>query len=216
MPPKKKRKLQKNTRGTDSASGGPSASDSDAGRGETGREAASGPLATERQLDQQIMGFVSQQELAKHARALDIKRVMLADLKEQSDLDRGYVGGQVLGHHFKSYSQSHDLVVFIQDESTTQGSQPKHLMVTISDGLASDMPALIDGAKLFLHKAMVKDDSCEFSQDHGKCLLVGGEDVRVWIVHRDARRPDFFKSSTCGKKWWAKTKQTREKIKSMW
>lgn len=220
MPPKKKRKLQESFYPSESAdvtSGKPSTSNSDTGVEEAtaGWVAASGPLATGRQLDQQIiLGFVSQQELAKHARALKLKRVMLADLKEQSDLNRGYIGGQVMGHHFKSFSQCHDLVVFIQDESTSLGSQPKHLMVTIGGSLASDMPTLRDDAKLFLYNAVVKEDTCDFSQDHGKCLLVEGEDVQVWIVHKDVRRADFFKSGTCGKKWWAKTKQTREKLRS--
>jgi hypothetical protein len=166
---------------------------------------------------QQVLGFVSQQELAKYARGLKIKRVMLADLKEQSDLDGGYIGGQVMGHFFKSYSQGHDLAVFIQDESTTQGSQHKHLMVSITDGLASEMPTLRDDAKLFLYNAVVKEDSSDFSQDHGKCLVMDRPDAQVWIVHKDVKKEEFFKrSGTCGKKWWAKTKQNRENIRAMW
>lgn len=226
MPPKKKIKLLKNL---DVESEGDTDSDSAShkGRKKAVATSSSPPPATTAQqefehldgtteVSHQVMGFVSLQELAKYTRGLNIKRVMLADLKEQCDLDRGYVGGQVMGHFSKSYSQGHDLTVFIQDESTTQGSQHKHLMVTIVDVLASEMPNLKDDAKLFLYNAVVKEDSCDFSQDHGKCLLMDRADARVWIVHRDINKEDFFKSNTCGKKWWAKTKQSREKIRAMW
>lgn len=222
MPPKKKIKLLKDQNVVPDED---TDSDSAAQKGRKKAVATSPPLATTAQhehldgaaeVPQQIMGFVSQQELAKYARGLHIKRVMLADLKEQSDLDRGYVGGQVMGHYSKSYSQGHDLTVFIQDESTTLGSQHKHLMVTITDRLASEMPTLRDDAKLFLYNAVVKEDSCDFSQDHGKCLLMDRADAQIWIVHRDVNKEDFFKTSTCGKKWWTKTKQSREKIKTMW
>lgn len=165
--------------------------------------------------DPQIQGFVSQQELARYARSLKLKRIMLADLREQSDLEKAYVGGQVMGHYSKSYSQGHDLNIFIQDESTTQGSQPKHLKVSICGELAGKMPALRDDAKLFVCNAVVKEDSCDFSQDHGKCLLMEGAEARVWIVHKDVQKDHFF-SETCGKRWWSKTKQNREKIQMMW
>ncbi len=164
----------------------------------------------------QIRGFVSLQELKQYASILNVKRVMLADLHQQSDLSRGYVGGQVIGHCFTSYSQGHDLTIFIQDESTSQGSQPKHLKVTICEGLASRMPTLRDDAKLFLYRAVVREDTGEgdFSQDHSKCLLMDGTEAQVWIVHRAVRKTFF--TETCGKKWWSKTKQNREKVQSMW
>lgn len=166
--------------------------------------------------DEQIKGFVSQQELMKHARAMGIKRVMLADLQQQSDLDNKFVGGQVMGHYSLSYSQGHELSIFIQDESTTQGSQHKHLRVTICEELAEYIPVLRDDAKLFLYKALVKDDSHDFSQDHGKCLNVDKPDAQIWIVHRDVRKPHFFSQASCKKKWWNKTKQKREAMKLEW
>lgn len=223
MPPKKKKKLLSNQdavlEDTDSDTGGPTAR----------RKAvvgSSGPIATttaqedhlqdDTETSQPIMGFVSQQELAKYARGLNIKRVMLANLREQSDLDGAYVGGQVIGHYSKSYSQGHDVNVFIQDESTTEGSQHKHLLVTFTDRLADEMPALRDDIKLFLYNAVVREDSSsDFSQDHGKCLLMDRDDAQVWIVHKDVRKEGFFRKSF-GKKWWAKTKQNREKMKAMW
>ena len=220
MPPKKRIKLlnYQNVVMEDTDSGS-----SDTGDLTVGKKAVVGSSATttaqeedDTEAPQPVMGFVSQQELAKYARGLNIKRVMLADLGEQSDLDGGYVGGQVIGHYSKSYSQGHDVNVFIQDESTTEGSQHKHLLVTFTERLANEMPALRDDIKLFLYNAVVKEDSStDFSQDHGKCLLMDRDDAQVWIVHRDVRKEGFFRKSF-GKKWWAKTKQNREKIKAMW
>lgn len=165
---------------------------------------------------QQIKGFISQQELAKYAISLGLKRVMLADLHQQSDLQKGYIGGQVMGHCSLPLSQGHDLNIFIQDESTTEGSQSKHLKVTICQEVAEKMPVLRDDAKLFLYKPLVREDDIEVSQDHGKCLLVDKKETKVWIVHKDARKPSFFSEKSCGKKWWGRTKKRREKIKAMW
>lgn len=221
MPPKKKRKGLKNVP-SDGDSGGPSDSDS----AKRQREAAGTPLppppptttTQDRQKPrQQIKGFVSQQELAKHAITLGLKRVMLADLHQQSDLTGGYIGGQVMGHCStpSASGQGHDLHVFIQDESTTEGSQSKHLKVIICNDMAEKMPVL-DDAKLFLYKPTVQDDIIEVSQDHGKSLLVDGIETHVWIVHKNVRKPSFFSEKSCGKKWWGRTKKRREKIQAMW
>ena len=165
--------------------------------------------------EEHIQGFTSQQELAKHAISLGLKRVLLADLHQQSDLQNGYIGGQVMGHCSLPLSQGHDLNIFIQDESTTEGSQSKHLRVTIQDQLAEKLPVLREDAKLFLYRPEVKDDAIEVSQDHGKCLVVGTETL-VWIVHRDVRKPHFFSEKSCGKKWWGRTKKRRKKMQAMW
>lgn len=238
MPPRKKKRLLKSTSASDTGSGGPSDSDSrkepepvasktskaqpdpsaDATEVERGGTSCTSTAATAGTLqpEKQISGFVSQQELAKHARSLGLKRTMLADLKQQSDLDSAYVGGQVMAHCSLPYSQGHDLTIFIQDESTSQGSQPKHLRVTFDSKLSERMPVLRDDAKLFLHRALVKEETPEFSQDHGKCLLVRGAEAQVWIVHRDVRKSYFFSEKSCGKQWWIRTKQRRQKIQSMW
>lgn len=225
MPPKKKRKLHKNLQSDPDAHKDMTRKEADAdaapkpvlAHGHQSVPSTSGGVQPD--LDQQqVTGFVSQQELAKHARTLGLKRVMLADLQNQSDLDKGYVGGQVMAHCSLPYSQGHDLTVFIQDESTTEGSQPKHLRVTVCHELAEKVPTLRDDVKLFLYRAVVndEDDTCDFSQDHGKRLLMGGTDAQVWIVHKDARKPHFFAETSCGKKWWTRTKQKREKIRAMW
>ena len=198
---------------SDIDSGGPS-DDSDFRR-DGGRRGETVKKPDSLQPGLQIKGFLSQQELAKYARTLGLKRVMLADLQQQSDLENRYVGGQVMGHYSLSFSQGHDLAIFIQDKTTTHGSQPKHLKVTICNELAENMPTLREDAKLFLYKAVVKEDSRDFSQDHGKCLLVESPDAQVWIVHRDVQKPYFF-TETCGKKWWSRTKKKREQMKSMW
>ena len=210
MPPKKRRKKNASS---DTDSGGPP--------GETSKQreaaaAASNPLPTSTDTDKQIQGFISQQELAKHAISLGLKRVMLADLHQQSDLNGGYTGGQVMGHCSLPLSQGHDLNIFIQDESTTEGSQSKHLKVTICEELAEKMPVLRDDAKLFLYNPLVKEDDIEVSQDHGKCLLVNSAETKIWIVHKDVRKPSFFSEKSCGKKWWGKTRKRREKIQAMW
>lgn len=227
MPPKKKaRKVWFDT-DTGGGSSDPSDSDYSPSGGRSKKKAAGSACTTttsegsvgslHQQLDTpQIMGFVSEQELAKFARGMGLKRLMLTDLYQQNDLSTSYCGGQVISHFSSSYSQGHDLGVFIQDESTTQGSQSKHLMVTISEDLAEGVPSLGSDAKLFVHKALVKDDPQAFSQDHGKCLLVEGNEAKVWIVHRNVREPMFFSRTSCGKKWWRKTKTRREKIKSKW
>ncbi len=223
MPPKKKKKKNIVSDDTDSQSGGPS--DSDAQKGRVRKKATGvSQLTTQQQQQQQqqqhvagkdqsseqVMAFVSEQELAKYARPLGIRRLMLADLCQQSDLEGRYVGGQVISTCSMPYSQGHDLSIFIQDESTTHNSQYKHLKVTISDKIGENMPSLRDDAKLFLHKAEVVDNATnDFSQDHAKCLVVDGEEVRVWIVHRDARESRFFTQTSCGKKWWKKTKKKR-------
>lgn len=163
----------------------------------------------------QVMGFVSEQELSKFAHDMGLKRLMLIDLFQQSDLDNSYCGGQIISYCSASYSQGHDLSVFIQDESTTQASQSKQLLVTISEELAEGM-SLRSDAKIFVHNALVTDDPQAVSQDHSKCLLVNGSDARVWIVHKDVHNPVFFSHASCGKKWWRKTKQRRERIKSKW
>lgn len=162
--------------------------------------------------EEQIQGFTSQQELAKHAISLGLKRVLLADLHQQSDLEGGYVGGQVMGHC--SFSP-HDLHIFIQDESTTEGSQSKHLRIMIEGQLTEMMPVLRDDAKLFLYRPEVKDDTIEVSQDHGKCLVVGA-DTLVWIVHKDVQKPHFFSDKSCSKKWWGRTRKRRKKMQAMW
>ncbi len=228
MPPKKKRKALKNVP-SDADSGGPSDSDARKDTAKRQGEAAAAPLppattsssssstttTQDNQPEQQIKGFISQQELAKHAITLGLKRVMLADLHQQSDLTGGYIGGQVMGHCSLPLNQGHDLHVFIQDESTTEGSQSKHLKVIIRDELAEKMP-ILDDAKLFLYKPMVQDDAIEVSQDHGKSLLVNGTKTHIWIVHKNARKPSFFSEKSCGRKWWGRTKRRREKIQAMW
>ena len=164
----------------------------------------------------QVMGFVSEQELSKYAHNMGLKRLMLTELEQQSDLDSKYCGGQIISYFSSSYSQGNDLSVFIHDESTTQASQAKHLMVTISEELAEGM-SLRSDAKLFVHNALVKDDPQSVSQDHGKCLLVCGSEDRVWIVHKAIHDTMFFsRTSSCGKRWWRKTKQRRERTKSKW
>lgn len=222
MPPKKKRKVVnvKNVP-SDTVSGGPPDSDARKDTAKGGEEATNLPPATIQgtqplQPDQQIRGFISQQELAKHAISLGLKRVMLADLHQQSDLIGGYTGGQVMGHCSLPLSQGHDLNIFIQDESTTEGSQSKHLKVMICEALAEKMPVLRDNAKLFLYKPLVKDDAIEVSQDHGKCLLVDSAEASIWIVHKDAHKPSFFSEKSCGKKWWGRTRKRREKVQAMW
>ena len=132
----------------------------------------------------QAMGFVSEQELSKYAHNMGLKRLMLTELEQQSDLDPKCCGGQIISYFSLSYSQSHDLSVFIHDESTIQASQAKQLMVTISKELAEGMNLRSD-AKLFVHNALVKDDPQSVSQDHAKCLLVCGSEARIWIVHND-------------------------------
>jgi len=163
-----------------------------------------------------VKGFPSQQALARHASSLGIKRVMLADLQQQSDLDEGFVGGAVMAHCSLPYSQGHDLAVFVQDESTSQSTQTKHLRVTISAGLAECMPVLRDNVKIFLYRAEVRDETGDLSQDHGKCLFVEGPDAEVWVVHRDVSKPGFFSEKSCGRKWWTRTKEMRDKMKALW
>ena len=172
----------------------------------------------------QVVGFASEQELSKYARGIGLTRLSLTDLYQQSNLDTSYCGGQVIGHFSNSYSQGHELGVFIEDESATEGSQSEHLVVTISDELAEGMPRLSSDAMMFVHKAIVKDsdgqtcsqDPQAFSQDHGKCLWVGGSEARVWIVHKDVHRLMQSTQRSCRKRWWKKTKERREKIKSKW
>ena len=215
MPPKK-RKTRKNFL-SDNESGGPS--DSDSQRTRVGKRSTSKD-ANEKtnpfQPDKQIIGFVSEQELEKYALAKGIKKIMLIDLYQQNDLSDCYVGGQVIGHYATPYSQGHELCIFIHDESISSASQFKHLTVTISERLAEKIPSLGEDSKLFLYKALVRDDSRNFSQDFGKCLLVDNDEAQVWIVHKNVCDPYFFSLTSCGKKWWKKTKQRREKMKSMW
>ena len=216
-PPRKKRKTTHGNPISDTDSGG----SSDVQSGRTRKIPAGSTTAGKQKegmehTDKQISGFVSEQELAKYARTLGLKRIMLADLKQQSDLNGSYVGGQVMSHCSSSYSQGHELSIFIQDESTTRASQFKHLRINICREVAEKIPTLRDDAKIFLHKAVVVEDSCDFSQDLGKCLLVKEDDTQVWIVHKDAHDPLFLSHTSCGKKWWKKTKQMRDKIKSKW
>lgn len=218
MPPKKKRRRVQRNLTSDTDSGGPSESDAQGDGTGTAGAKASVPAPSKQQpaAEKQISGFASQQELAKHARSLGLKRLMLANLDQQSDLDKAYVGGEIVAHCSLPFSQGHDLSVFIQDNSIAQGSHVRHLRVTVREELAAKMPILRDDAKLFVYKALVQDETVNFSQDHGKCLLMEGPEAQVWIVHRDVNKPNFFSETSCGKKWWMKTKQKREKVQSLW
>ena len=162
----------------------------------------------------QIVGFVSVEELDKFAQQMGLKKLTLDDLYNYDNLNDAYVGGQVLSQFSTGYGH---LGIFIQDESPSQPSQSKHLMITVNDPLAEEMPSLGFDAKLFIHKAdIMVDDTSAYSQDHGKCLVVTGKEARLWIVHKDVRDPMFFSRTSCGKRWWKRTKKRREKMQSKW
>lgn len=220
MPPLKKRKLLASD--TDSGASEPSAHPR--GRKPKKRSKKNKSSVVQQQQacttvpdqDTQIVsGFVSMEELERHADSLGIRRILLANLCQDTDLDTAYVGGKVMAH----YSQGKDeLGFFIQDESTTDGSQPKHLRVSISREIAEKVPKVGDDARLFFHKVTAQDEErLEFSQDHKKFLLVSGTEARIWIVHKDVQDPKFFSlTSSCGKRWWERTRKKREVFQSFY
>lgn len=160
----------------------------------------------------QVMFFQSDSELAEYAMTkFNLKRIMLADLQGQSDLERGYVGGRVMGQVDFSDSQSNFTEIFIQDKTT----EDRHLLVQVDMQIivANDIPALDNGHRLFLHKAELMDDNVEFSQDFGKRIVVSGVEPRVWVVHKHANTEKFFQA-TCGKKYWKKRKKYLAQKKS--
>ena len=112
MPPKKKRRVRKNIT-SDTDSGGPSETDVRTARDRPRKAAGLGPAV--QSSAGQIKGFAAQQGLARHAKSLGLKRLMLANLQQQSDMDKAYIGGQVVGHCSLPLSQGHDLSVFVQD-----------------------------------------------------------------------------------------------------
>ena len=157
----------------------------------------------------QVMYFSSVSELSEYAETLNVKRIMLSDLQDQSDLESCYVGGNVISQLDFSSSQSDFTNIFIQDESTSENSSNfKNLLVEIDMDIvrAYKIPPLIKNHKIFVHKANLTDDVVELSQDIGKRIVVSGTEARVWVVHEHAHTDKFFQT-TFGKKFWKKRKK---------
>jgi len=164
-------------------------------------------------LPPQLVGFVSERDMDKHAQEQGLKKLTLEDLCNHSNLNDSYVGGQVLSSFSVSYGH---LGIYVQDESASQPSQSKHLLINFEAPLATQLPSLGSDAKVFVHRASVAEDEGSYSQDHSKCLLVSGTEASVWIVHKDVNNPVFFSRTSCGKRWWKRNMKTRERLQSKW
>ena len=164
-------------------------------------------------LPPQLMGFVCERDMDKYAQEMGLKKLTLEDLCSHSNLNNSYVGGQVLSHFSRNYGH---FGIYVQDESAAQPSQSKHLLINFEVPLAMQLPSLSSDAKVFVHRACVTEDERTCSQDHNKCLLVSGQEARVWIVHKDVNDPVFFSRAPCGKRWWKRSKKTRERLQAKW
>ena len=159
----------------------------------------------------QIKAFKTEDQLNSHALALKLTRIMIKDLEAQSDLSKGYVGGWVVGSYASSYSQGHVLSIFVRDESTSDRLQDaKQLMICIDGNIGEELPSMMSSEyKLFIHQGKISPHIPQYSQDLSKCLLVSGDEPKLWIVHKNANKEGFLQQRACKSGWYQKQKRRR-------
>ena len=159
----------------------------------------------------QIKAFRTEAELISYASGLKLTRTLIKDLNAQSEINEWYVGGWVVGSYASSYSQGHILSIFVRDESTSDHLEDaKQLMICIDGNIAEELPSMLSSEyKLFIHRGKVSPHIPQYSQDLSNCLLVSGEEPRVWIVHKNANKDGFLQQRSCKSAWYEKQKRRR-------
>lgn len=170
-------------------------------------------------MENQVLAFKTVKALERHAKSQKLSQVKIAAITEDMDMSSSYIGGQVEGSHAESYSQGHTLSIFVRDDSVSDTqtlTQDKscQLLITIDGDIAEKLPSILSHEfQLFVSGAEVSSFSQMFSQDHTCRLEVKGPLAKVWIVHKNANKPGFFKKSVCNAAWFEKQKKKREQTK---
>lgn len=176
------------------------------------QQAASPGCSSDAKVDPQtvceIKGFKTLKELERHAQKLQLKRIMIAELGRDTDLLYGYIGGWVVATHALSYSQGHNLSVYLRDESVDETQEDSvQLRVEVEGVTVARMPTLMsENFMLFVHGGEVVPNVVEYSHDHSHCLLAKPP-ASIWLVHRDAHKAGFFQRKTCKEKWFKRQKK---------
>ena len=136
--------------------------------------------------EKQVQAFMTEKELFPLLGHL--KRIPLAELREDSDLENGYIGGKVLAQCLQDASQG-SIEILVTDDSLS----PRHVTCYLEGDITNLYPQQSGMEyQLYLHRVEVDNMFVEYSQDFELCVNVRGEEPRLWVVHRDARLRSFL------------------------
>ena len=136
--------------------------------------------------EKQVQAFTTEKELFPLLRHL--KRIPLAELREDSDLENGYIGGKVMAQCLQDTSQGR-IEILVTDDSLS----PKHITCYLEGDITNLYPQQSGMEyRLYLHRVEVDSMFIEYSQDFELCVNVRGDEPRLWVVHQDAKLRHFL------------------------
>lgn len=159
------------------------------------------------EMARQLLAFTSEEEMKPYVRHL--KRIPLAELTSESDLENGYIGGELRAQSLMGLTQGH-IELIVTDKSLSLLN--KSVTCYVQGDITHLFPQMIGDYRVYFNRVQVDEMCIEWSQDFEMCIRVG-DDARVFVVHPDARLQGFLPSK--GTNTMKQKKRKRQKAKRL-